>query len=277
MIQIESAGITDVGKQREGNEDAYLLDDEHQLYVVADGMGGHLAGEVASGIVVETFRSALERDDASGIAVIDETLSAEGNRVLAWIQTANELVHRKAQQDEDCRGMGSTVSAVYCTDSTMITANVGDSPIYLVRNGEIELISFEHTVAAEQAGTDPERLKRIPEKFLHMLSRAVGVAEDVEADASETPCFTGDIVIICSDGLSNLVSPEEICTLVAENPPDAACRLFVDMANDRGGHDNITVIVLKITGITSKKGLLAGFLPGLWERAGTLLKNLINR
>ena len=266
MIQLESAGLTDVGKKREGNEDAYMIDDQNQYYLVADGMGGHLAGEVASGIVVDTFKDFLENVAVDNFPEIDETLCVEGNRLLALMQKANELVYKRSREDENCRGMGSTASAICCTDATLVAANVGDSPTYLVRDGEVELISFTHNVEAEQAAIDPERVKLLDPKVLKMLSRAIGVAEDVSPDACETPCFAGDRVVICSDGLSNLVNPQEIAEKVTQNNPKEACGILVDLANERGGTDNITVIVIEIKSVGSKEGSgLAGFFIKLIE------------
>jgi protein phosphatase len=271
MIIIESAGLTDVGKKRKGNEDAFLIDETNQLYVVSDGMGGHLAGEVASNIVVETFSHSMKDGRMESSEIIDETLSSDANIVLNCIHAANKTVFQESRKNEECRGMGATVSAIYCTDSTLIAANVGDSPIYLVRHGEIELLSVMHTVKAEQDAINPERAKLLDERFHHMLTRAVGVAETIEPDVSETPCFENDIVVFCSDGLSNLVSPEEMGEITTQNSAEAACRLFIDMANERGGDDNITVIVLKIKNVLKKKG----FLISLYTKIKSYLKNFM--
>jgi protein phosphatase len=261
MIHIESAGLSDVGKQRDQNEDAFFLDDKLQLYVVADGMGGHQAGEVASGLVVEKIRDSVERllhhGEGEEATATDETLSREANGLLASIREASRLVFGKAQEEERHRGMGSTVAAVYCTDSVLIAANVGDSPIYLVRGGEIECLSVPHTLAAEQSAIQPEMAEILEERFHHVVTRAMGIAEQVEPDVCEVQCFKGDTVILCSDGLSNKVSPEEMLEIVNGNHPEESCRLFVDLANDRGGDDNITVVVLRINMAKSKvRGLL---------------------
>lgn len=245
MIHVEAAGLTDVGKKREGNEDAFLLDTKHQLYVIADGMGGHQAGEVASGIVVETIRQLMENGADHTINSYDAMLSPEANHLVGCIRSANQAVFQTARARDEYRGMGSTLAAVYYTDSTCIAANVGDSPIFLVRNGAIEPLSVTHTVAAEMSASNSARVKQLDEKIMHMLTRAIGVAEDVRADVCETQCFKGDIIILCSDGLSNKVAPDEMADIVSRNAPEAACRAFVDLANERGGDDNITVIVLK--------------------------------
>ena len=278
MTAIESAGLTDVGKKREENEDSYLVDDELHLYLVADGMGGHLAGEVASSMVVQTFRECmapeLSESVPEALAEADETLSGEANRLLAVIRAANRAVVERARQEEQCRGMGSTVAAIYYADSTIIAANLGDSPIYLVRRGEIEPLYVPHTLVAEQAAIDPERAKMLEERFHHVLTRAIGVAEEALPDVCEVPFFPGDIVILCSDGLSNMVSPEEICDIVGENNPEASCRRLVDLANERGGDDNITVIVLKGLAV-QKQHILLRILLNIMERCKLYYNKII--
>ena len=257
MVVIESAGITDVGKKRKDNEDALFVDDDLKLYVVADGMGGHQAGEVASTLVVDTIRDYYKRFDEfhnpEELFDFDETLSKEANRLLSSIHVANRGVHRVAQTNMSYHGMGSTVSAVYFTDEQLIVANVGDSPIYLVHNGNIELLSVIHNVMAEHASIDPEGALKLNKMFKHMLTRAIGVEPTVEPDIFETPYFEGDRIIISSDGLSDKVSPEEILEIVRTQHPKKACKFLVDMANDRGGDDNITIIILNVKSTNTEK------------------------
>jgi protein phosphatase len=250
MILIESAGITDRGRKRQANEDALFLEDSMGLYVVADGMGGHLAGEVASRMVVETIgdyiRSCQENAENETPIYCNQTLSREANRLMSGIHLSNKAVHEAARDNKSYRGMGSTVSAVYFTDGTLIAANVGDSPIYLIRDGQIQLLSVPHTVMAEQSALDPANAEKLGMEFRHVLTRAMGTEESVKADIYEIECFRDDILVISSDGLSDKASPEEIQALVDGNGSDAACRRLVDLANNRGGDDNITAIVLKI-------------------------------
>jgi len=249
MIVIESAGITDRGKKRKANEDSLFLEDSMGLYVVADGMGGHLAGEVASKMVVDTMgdyvKNCQEKAEEEPICC-HETLSEEANRLMSSIHLSNKVVHQAARENNSYRGMGSTVSAVYFTEGTFIAANVGDSPIYLIRDGNIKLLSVPHTVIAEQTALDPANAERLGMEFRHVLTRAMGTEEYVKADIYEIQCFRDDILVISSDGLSDKASPEEIKQLVDGNGSDAACRRLVDLANDRGGDDNITAIVLKV-------------------------------
>lgn len=250
MIAIESAGITDRGKKRQANEDALFLEDTLGLYVVADGMGGHLAGEVASRLVVDTIRDYIQSctEDAvdENLIYCDEILSKEANRLLSGIHLSNKVVHQAARANSSYRGMGSTVAAVYFTDGTLIAANVGDSPIYLIRDGHVKLLSVPHTVLAEQAALNPENAEKLGMEFRHVLTRAMGTEESVKADLYEIICFKDDILVISSDGLSDKASPEEIQQLVDGKGSDAACRRLVDLANGRGGDDNITAIVLKV-------------------------------
>ena len=250
MIIVESASITDKGKKRKANEDALILEDALGLYVVADGMGGHRAGDIASRLVVETIgeyiKNSIDNDDCDQTADFDETLSREANHLLSSIRMSNQVVHAASLKNRSCRGMGSTVSAIYFTESTLIAANVGDSPIYLIRDGKIKLLSVPHTFLEEQKILNPENAEKLGMEFRHVLTRAVGTEKSVIADIYEIQCFRDDILVISSDGLNDKVSSEEILELVYNDGPDAACQKLVDLANDRGGDDNITVIVLKV-------------------------------
>lgn len=270
-MRIESAGLTDVGKKREGNEDSLLIDNALGFYAVADGMGGHKAGEVASRMVVETLKEHMSMfcSGQEAPALADNSLSSEALRVLAGIQAANWNIHSLASSSDEHRGMGSTVAAVYCTPITLIAANVGDSPIYLIRDGEIKPLSVTHTVEAELSQMSAEKFNKISPRYHHMLTRAVGIEEDVYPDVCEAPFFDQDLIIICSDGLSNKVTPQEMRDIALSNPPEEACRLFVGLANGRGGEDNITVIVLKLhkknSGDTLAARLFERFFEG-WRR-----------
>jgi len=259
MILTESAGLTDVGRKRKGNEDALFLDDALGLYVVADGMGGHRAGEIASQLVVKTISEYILQSKNKGNAEknnrLDMTLSLEANRLLSGIQLSNEVVHEASLDNEACRGMGSTVSAVYFSSGTFIVANVGDSPIYLIRDGKIKLISVIHSVLAEQAAIDPANAEKLGMEFRHVLTRAMGTESTVKTDVYEMQCFKDDILVISSDGLSDKASPDEILKLVNQNQNglDTACQQLVKLANDRGGDDNVTTILLKVKGIKNSR------------------------
>lgn len=245
---IEAAALSDVGRKREANEDSYFLNEALGLYGVADGMGGHQAGEVASRLVVEAVQEALQHYMTEGLppAELDHTLSTEAQLLAASIRKANRAVYGQSKQSETRQGMGTTLSLVYCTGQTLVAANVGDSPVYLFRAGHVEPLSQTHTVEAEMARIQSDRPNPFGGRYHHMLTRAVGIQETVDPSVVEVPCFHGDLVVICSDGLSNKVGPEEIRDVAQENSPEEACRILVGLANGRGGEDNITVLVLKL-------------------------------
>jgi protein phosphatase len=262
MISVESAGLTDVGQKRKGNEDAFLIDDPLQLYVVADGMGGRKAGEVASNLVIETISKTMHKlvstENPDQMVGVDRNLSSEANQLVYAIRRANLKTYEYAQNDKTCKGMGSTVSAVYFNDTHAIVSNVGDSPIYLVRDGRAEIVSTMHTVMAEQETLAPEGGLKLGQQYLHMITRAMGIGETVNPDTAEIDFQEGDILVVCSDGLSDKAFPEEICDIVENNPPEESTHKLIAMANERGGDDNITVIVLRLGALIESKKPLPG-------------------
>ena len=270
MIDIESSGISDIGRRRELNEDSFFYDDGMGLYIVADGMGGHNAGEVASKLVVDTIHDYLnqnpDQNPVQDPIKTDGNLSRDARRLLAGIYLSNHVVHQAALQNEDYKGMGSTVSAVYLTDSTFIVANVGDSLVYLIRDGNIKLLSVPHTLVAEQAELDPENAEILWNDFKHVLTRAMGVDKFVKADLKEMPFFRNDILVISSDGLTDKATPEEILELVDNQRSDLACRKLVDLANARGGEDNITAIVLRIKSDARNNRSISGRFKDIFQR-----------
>jgi PPM family protein phosphatase len=244
MVIVESAGISDVGRKRQSNEDHIFMDDAQGLYLVADGMGGHQAGNVASALVIQSIRDFLCEGESLGVAAGSHgRLSGRAQQLLAGIKWSNRVVHQTSTEHDHYQGMGSTVAAVYFSEDTMIAANVGDSPIYLVRNGRINLLSVPHTLLADLPSGTHTPL------FGHILTRAVGPKNAVEADICELNCFKGDILIVCSDGLSTKVTPQEIIAITSAQPPALACRELVELANERGGDDNISAVVLRVVGV----------------------------
>lgn len=261
MAAIDSAGISDIGRKRKGNEDSFFIDDDLRFYVVADGMGGHAAGEVASRIVVDTMRDFVRQftDNPSGAAQLpktDKNLSAESNLLLNAVHLSNRAVHQKAQTKISYKGMGSTVSAALFGKSRLAVVNVGDSPIYLVRGEAIEVISTPHTMMDEYREMAPDAAKKVGNHLRHVLTRAMGLKEKVQPDARDIPLSGGETVVICSDGLSDKVSPEEILEAVTYERPGRAVQSLVNLANERGGEDNITVVIAR-WGNGSAEGRLA--------------------
>lgn len=286
MIIVEGAGITDVGQKRKGNEDSYFIEEDLKLYVVADGMGGHQAGEVASDLVVKTMRNYMQRAlrgdqdedipekpdendtlyNMDKLVEYDQSLSKQSNYLNSSIHLANRVVYQVSKSKPKLRGMGSTVSSILFTDEdTFIAGNVGDSPIYLIRDNKIELISMVHTVLAEQMRLNPGGTNKVAKEYWHMLTRGMGIDKAVEPDICELQCFKNDIIVICSDGLSDEVKPEEIQKIVEKTDPKTACHELVDLANARGGRDNITIIVIKVKSMLGQNN-------GFWAWLGRLFK-----
>ncbi len=248
MNQLESAGLTDIGRKRKMNQDAFLVNDSAGLYIVADGIGGHRAGEVASRMAVQTIDKVFSgKRSEKRNKKEDVRLSTEAERLSNAINAANEKIYTSSCENSAFTGMGTTVSAIYfhqdnVLGNMLIGANVGDSPIYLVREKKIERLSVPHTMVREIGGVDSTG----GDGLKHILSRAVGIETSVAADVFEMQCYFGDIIIIGSDGLSNKLENEELKDIVIQQAPQKACETLVNLANQRGGDDNITVIVVKV-------------------------------
>lgn len=265
MIVVESAGLTHVGMRRRGNEDAFLVSDEMGLYVVSDGMGGHQAGEVASEMVVRTAEDYMRRfltdANAQEVEVPIDGLGKEARRLMAFVNVANRAIYDNARSRSELRGMGATVAAICFTEDAVVAMNVGDSPIYLIRGREIEPLYVPHTVLAEQMALGRQGSERLSKEYGHMLTRAVGVESDIHPELREIPCRKDDCLVLCSDGLSNKVEPEELVATVTSQRPARACQMLVDLANERGGEDNITVVVVKVKKVHKPWGWLKRLFP----------------
>jgi protein phosphatase len=250
MITIVANGLSHIGRKRRSNQDRYLLDDSHRLYVVADGMGGHQAGEVASQLVVDAmqqfYTAQPKQVDRSSGPNSDPALSPEANSMREAIAYANQQVYQAAADNRAFHGMGSTVAAVHFAPRTFIAANVGDSPIYLVHEQSIETLSVPHTLLAERPGLGTDDQAHLSADLQHLLTRGMGVDETVMPDICESPWYPGDRLVLCSDGLSGKVSPDTIRDVVTSHPAAEACQILVDMANENGGDDNITVVLISI-------------------------------
>ncbi|MGD8389290.1 MAG: protein phosphatase 2C domain-containing protein [Desulfobacteraceae bacterium] len=260
-MDIRAAGITDVGLKREGNEDSFATNDDSGLYLVADGMGGHLAGEVASCVAVEMIGKSFQRwityqtplEELFGPP--DPSLTLLGNYLSSSIRLANRVVYEMATEHDQYHGMGTTVAALHVAPALVVAANAGDSRIYLVRNRQIERLSKDHTIVSEQVDMGmmtPEEAENSPLK--HVLTRNLGSSEDVDADVYEIEPVNGDRFVLCSDGLTDLVSEEEILMAVMEGTePHALCQELLDIALRRGAHDNTTVVTVWISGVDRAK------------------------
>ena len=265
-MQVRSAGITDVGLKREGNEDSYSIEDSLGLYIVADGMGGHVAGEVASRIAVEMINKSFKKwvtekaseDELFGLA--DSSLSLLGNYVLSSIRLANKVVYEMALEHKEYHGMGTTVVMILITSELMIAANVGDSRLYMVRDGKLERLSKDHTIVAEQVELGmmtKEEAETSPMR--HILTRNFGSSEDVVPDIFEIEPLDDDRFILCSDGLTDLVRDDEImATVQEEDKPESICRKLLDTVLRRGAHDNTTIISIFLSGLGRSKKASTG-------------------
>lgn len=249
MIKIESYGLSNVGMKRSHNEDHYLLNDDLQLYVVADGMGGHLGGEFASKMAVATVEEVLQRlsgPEATVIQGVNTGDAAHGEKLRFAIKEAGRRIYDQSLYDEGLKGMGTTTVASYFEETTLYVANVGDSRGYLIHDGKIEQITEDHSLVSEQvkAGIlSPEDAKG--HRLKNIITRSVGYQEEVDPDIKAHLLKPGDRVIMCSDGLSNLVEDREIFDFASKQSLRDSCENLIALANERGGDDNITVVVLQ--------------------------------
>lgn len=252
-MRITSCGMTDVGVKRTNNEDNYLINEELNLFVVCDGMGGHVGGEFASAIAVNTVEEVLStmelrlddlgvdpEDDGGGVEITREKLRYA-------IRLAGKRIFQKAQEEPEYRGMGTTCLALLVDGSNAYVAHVGDSRGYVVREGRIEQLTEDHSLVNQhiKAGLiTPEQAKT--HKLKNIITRSLGYMEDVEIDIQVRAIRRGDRFVLCSDGLSNLVETSEIGELVLDLGPQDAGRRLIEIACERGGDDNITVVVARV-------------------------------
>lgn len=252
-MKIAARGLTDAGRKRDHNEDSFCVDVGLGLLVVADGMGGHAGGGTASRLAIQAIeervrlaRSQNHQEDVSGAG--EERFELRH----ALVETVREACHsifKQAQSDPTLTGMGTTVTAVQVEDGTAFVAHVGDSRCYLTRCERIYQVTEDHSLVNEQlkAGAITAEEAR-NSRFKNIITRSVGFEENVQVDAASLVLEVGDHLVICSDGLSNLVHDEEIRDLVLQVGVDQAPDRLVDLANARGGDDNITVVVARIDG-----------------------------
>ncbi|MCU1350059.1 MAG: protein phosphatase 1 [Acidobacteria bacterium] len=250
-MQVKAYGLTHVGRQRQHNEDNFLVEDDAHLFLVADGMGGHAAGEIASRIAVDSiieFILHTKEDDGTWPHAYDEQYKRSTNRLMAAVRMANTRVLEAMRKDARLRGMGTTVVACLADEDIMSVAHVGDSRAYLIRDKNISRITNDHSWVFEQvqAGmlTEAEAEKH---PLRNVITRALGGALQVSPDASEIECRPGDVYLLCSDGLTGMVPEEEILRLVTENDGDleTTAQRLIDTANERGGLDNVTAVLVR--------------------------------
>jgi len=238
-LHITGAALSDRGRIRPSNEDAFVADEQAAVFLVADGMGGHAAGEIASRITAQAAAQALA-EHPSGLGPEE--------RLREAVRQANASVYDTQARTPECRGMGSTLTLLMFADDRYHLAHVGDSRAYLLRAGEgLKQISRDHSIVwplYENGTVSKDELAKLPQK--HLITRCVGTQPEVEADLYDDALREGDVFLLCSDGLTDVLTDADIQDVLGElgQNPKKACKELVRAANDGGGPDNITVVVV---------------------------------
>ena len=253
MSSVEAFGLTHTGQVREVNEDRIHLNEEDRLFVVADGMGGHAAGDVASGIAVEAVNDFIihtRRDrELTWPYAYDESLSYDGNRLQTAIRLANNRIREAVEEESRYQGMGSTLVSLLATEDRTTIGSVGDSRVYRYRTGQLVQLTNDHSWVNEQLQEGmltEEQAKTHP--FRNVVTRALGTDSSVQVDVRSDSIEDGDCFLLCSDGLTGMVDEDAISSLLAglaEHGVKAVCRELVDAANEQGGKDNISVVLVR--------------------------------
>jgi protein phosphatase len=250
-MRVSVAGNTDVGQKRDHNEDSFLLLPEENLFCVADGMGGHASGEVASRIAVEEmaefFRMTGRDEEATWPFKMDKTYGYDENRVVTAVKLANLRIHERAQTDIRLKGMGTTLVSTFFTKSNLaLVGHVGDSRVYLYRQGAIKQITEDHSLLNDYIKAKKltqQEIDNFPHK--NVIVRALGMQATVKVDLIRQELEEGDILLLCCDGLSGMVTDQRMADLVRASGGDLkrAVQALIDAANEAGGVDNITVVL----------------------------------
>lgn len=245
---MKAVGKTHVGRVRSNNEDFFCVDEELGLFLVADGMGGHASGEVASRMAVEilhqAYSSTRDRDPLQ-----EEPLEMEERRLLENIQLANRAIHELSLKEQHYRGMGTTLAGLLRKRDSLLCFHVGDSRIYRLHHGSLLQLTEDHSVVAQQVkmGVLTEEQARTS-RIRNVITRAVGVQWDVEADISVQEMQEGDVYMLCSDGLSDFVPLETLEKVLLDHGRDLEGAAFqlVEEALGMGGQDNVTVVLVRL-------------------------------
>jgi len=248
-----AAGLTDVGLQRDHNEDSFAILQDHELYIVADGMGGHRAGDVASKLATEAivdFFRATAAEDFTWPFHFDSRMSEEENRLLTSIKIANRQIVERSSRSRECHGMGTTVVGALFSGrkGKMYIGHVGDSRAYRVRGGEIRQMTRDHSLVNDYLLAMPELTEEQKSELpKNVITRALGMQEHVSVDLQGDDATVGDCYVLCSDGLSGMIEDAEILEIVSKSPSvEEACRKLIALANEHGGEDNITAVLIRI-------------------------------
>ncbi len=253
-MRIRYAAKTDVGMKRTHNEDYFSLIEQDQLFLVADGMGGHASGEVASKMATETIQEFFTRsqdDEITWPYKMDGALSFVENRLVVGVKMANQRIYEAALRDLRLKGMGTTIVGGQIVGDKLYLAHVGDSRCYRVRGAQIHQMTRDHSLLEDykdaKPGMSDEEQKKFPHK--NVITRALGMRDTVQVDIHAQDIQSGDIYVFCSDGLSGMIDDEAILKIVVANPElEQAVSALVDAANHAGGTDNVTVLALQCVG-----------------------------
>ncbi len=271
-MQISSGGATHVGMVRTNNEDCYRIVAPLNLYVLADGMGGEAHGEIASSLAVETVvKHCLEGQENPSAPLIGEArpgLTPRTSRVLSAIHLANEKVFQSAQDHPEQQGMGATLTVAWIDGVQLSIGHVGDSRVYLLRSGALQQLTSDHSLVAEQVRRGILTVSEAEQSNLQsVLLRALGTQPEIEVDSEEVGLFPGDVLLLCSDGLTRMVTEPEIAgALQSEPQPQRAAEKLVALANESGGVDNVSVIVVALK--PEPKGWFSWLRRGAHKSAG---------
>lgn len=252
--RVMAAGQTDVGRKRTHNEDNFEIVESENLFMVADGMGGHSSGEVASRMAVDTvaefFKATSADPEATWPYKMDRTRGYEENRLVTGLKLANRRIYEASQRESRLHGMGTTMVALICVQNECVLGHVGDSRVYRLRGENLEQLTEDHSLLNDyikMKSMTQEEIDNFPHK--NVIVRALGMKETVKVDAIVDKPEAGDVYVLCSDGLAGPISDEEIRTIcVANKDLNVASQALIDQANANGGPDNISAVLIRWMG-----------------------------
>ena len=270
-MRIVSGGQSDVGQQRANNEDSFRIVQALNLFVVSDGMGGEAHGEIASSMAVETVVKTCMGEETAAMTASAETQpgwSDQTKRLFNAAHLANKKIYESAEANPEQQGMGATLTAAWINEEKLSVVHVGDSRVYLLRSGLLQQLTSDHSLVAEQVRRGILTAAEAEHSELQsVLLRALGTQPEVEVDAEEHILFPGDILLLCTDGLTRMVAEQKIAaTLQSESDPNRAAEKLVALANENGGADNVTVVVVHME--PKEGGFLSWLRRGAQKNAG---------
>lgn len=248
-FSLQAAGKTDVGRVRANNEDNFGYDESHQIFVLCDGMGGEAAGEVASALTVSKILAYVKNGSSPGeVQAVEQELAESARLLRAAIQFANEAVYKEALANPEHTGMGTTVVAVLFGEDSFSVGHLGDSRLYRLRGGLIQQLTADHSVVMEQVRRGLLTIEEAGRSHIqNLITRALGLRESVEPELTTHAAISGDVLLLCSDGLSRFVPENKMVELLARTKDlQQCCDSLVETAKDSGSDDNITCVLVRV-------------------------------